>query len=400
MAALIAILRDFELAEDALQEASARALTAWVEGGIPSRPAAWILTAARRQAIDVLRRSSRFAKRRDALETLARLKAEEQRELGESDDVVPDERLRLIFTCCHPALGQQVQVALTLRTLCGLTTQEIARAFLTQDATMAQRLVRAKRKIHAAGIPYVVPGAAHLAERLDAVLAVVYLVFNEGYQASSGASLTRQSLCGEAIRLGRILDALLPNQPEVLGLLALMLLHDARRQSRTDAVGALISLEYQDRASWDAGAISEGATMVETALRAGRVGPYQLQAAIAALHATAPVAEATDWAQIVGLYTLLARIDGSPVVALNRAAALAMADGPDAGLTEIARIEASGLLEGYSLLPAARADLERRAGRLDAAVPAYKQALAWATNEAERRFYERRLVELGRMLAR
>jgi RNA polymerase sigma-70 factor (ECF subfamily) len=309
------------------------------------------------------------------------------------DSGVGDDRLRLIFTCCHPALSVEAQVALTLRTLAGLTTAEIARAFLVPEPTMAQRLVRAKRKIHNAGIPYRVPPAHLLPERTGAVLAVLYLLFNEGYAATSGTDLVREGLCAEAIRLARTLTALMPDEPEALGLLALLLLHDARRAGRVDEAGDLLTLEEQDRSRWEADLIDEGGQILEAALRRGRPGPYQVQAAIAACHATASDAVATDWVEIAALYGELARMVPSPVVELNRAVAVAMADGPDAGLTLVDAIEATGALSGYHLLPATRADLLRRLGRRTEAAAAYRDALELATSDAERRYLARRLAE-------
>jgi RNA polymerase sigma-70 factor (ECF subfamily) len=315
-------------------------------------------------------------------------------DLGAGDSGVHDDRLRLIFTCCHPALALEAQVALTLRTLAGLTTPEIARAFLVPEPTMAQRLVRAKRKIRNAGIPYRVPPAHLLPERTVAVLAVLYLLFNEGYAASSGADLVRRNLCSEAIRLARTLAALMPDEPEAVGLLALMLLHDARREGRVDAAGDLVPLEDQDRTRWDAERIAEGTDLLELALRRRRPGPYQVQAAIAARHATALDAAATDWAEIAGLYRELVRMVPSPVVELNRAVAVAMADGPDAGLALVDALDGSGRLDGYHLLPATRADLLRRLGRPDEAAAAYRRALALAPSDAERRYLTRRLAEV------
>lgn len=383
LASLIRVIRDFDLAEDSLQEAFAAALVQWPAQGPPQNPVAWLITTARHKAIDQLRRRELAERKRDDIAALVA-----QRE----DTPVPLDLLRLIFTCCHPALAPEAQVALTLRTVCGLSTEEIARAFIVPTPTLAQRLVRAKAKIKGARIPYEVPGDDELAERLDAVLAVIYLVFNEGYAASFGAELVRADLCAEAIRLGCLLVELLPAEPEPKGLLALMLLHDARRATRTDDEGAIVLLEDQDRSRWDRAKIAEGAALVEQALRGRPPGRYAVQAAIAALHAQAPSAHATDWRQIAALYSVLACIYPSPVVELNRAVAIAMADGLEHGLALLDTIH----LPGYHLLPAARADLLRRLGRHTEAADAYRQALALVTNEAERRFLERRLAEVTR----
>jgi RNA polymerase sigma-70 factor (ECF subfamily) len=390
LATLIRLLGDFDLAEEALHEAFRAALEHWPRDGVPANPRAWLVSTGRFKAIDAIRRRARF----DALEDHA--------EHVESipDDTVPmdadsveDDRLRLIFTCCHPALPADAQVALTLREVCGLTTEEIARGFLTPAPTLAQRIVRAKAKIRDARIPYEVPARADLPERLDAVLRVVYLVFNEGYSASSGASLTRHDLSGEAIRLGRLLIELLP-EPEAMGLLALMLLQESRRAARTSANGDLILLDEQDRTLWKRDQIAEGEALVERALSSRRFGPYTLQAAIAALHADAPSAAATDWAQIAGLYDVLARVEPSPIVELNRAVAVAMRDGPAAGLALMDAILAGGDLADYHLAHSARADLCRRLGRTAEARAAYQRALALTRQEPERRFLERRLGEL------
>lgn len=381
LASLIRVVKDFDLAEDAVQEAFAAALVQWPAQGPPQNPVAWLIATARHKAIDQLRRHALAERKRDDIAALV-----VQRE----DAPVPLDMLRLIFTCCHPALAPEAQVALTLRTICGLSTEEIARAFLVPTPTLAQRLVRAKAKIKGARIPYEVPGDDELAERLDAVMAVVYLVFNEGYSASFGSDLMRADLCVEAIRLSRLLIELLPAEREPKGLLALMLLHDARRATRTDDEGAIVLLEDQDRSRWDGAKIAEGAALVEQALRGRPPGSYAVQAAIAALHAQAPSARETDWRQIAALYSVLLDLLPSPVVALNRAVAVAMADGIEHGLALLDTIH----LPDYHLLPAARADLLRRLGRHDEAAAAYRQALALVTNEAERRFLERRLAEV------
>ncbi len=391
LATLIRLLGDFDLAEEALQEAFTAAVEQWPRDGVPAHPRAWLVSTGRFKAIDRLRRRARF----DA--SLSRLA--ERLEAGTAvpsteGEEVEDDRLRLIFVCCHPALPPDARVSLTLREVCGLTTEEIARAFLTSPPTVAQRIVRAKSKIKRASIPYQVPGRQDLADRLDTVLQVIYLVFNEGYSASSGSSLTRHGLSGEAIRLGRLLVDLLP-EPEAIGLLALMLLHDARRRARTSATGELVLLEAQDRSLWNRDQIAEGAALVERALSSRSFGPYALEAAIAAVHAEASDAADTDWTQIVGLYDVLLRAKPSPVVELNRAAAVAMRDGPRAGLALVDAILERGDLEGYHLAHSARADLCRRLGRTPEARASYRRALELTRQEPERRFLARRLAELG-----
>ncbi|MDP3367371.1 MAG: RNA polymerase sigma factor [Pseudomonas sp.] len=387
LATLIRLLGDFDLAEEALHEAFRSAVEQWPQGGVPDNPRAWLVSAGRFKAIDNLRRQRRFQPLGEQIE----LPDESDAEGGE---LLEDDRLRLIFTCCHPALAGDAQVALTLREVCDLTTEEIARAFLSSPSTLAQRIVRAKAKIRDARIPYEVPGRSELPERLEAVLRVVYLVFNEGYFASSGDSLTRSQLSDEAIRLGRLLLELLP-EPEVQGLLALMLLHESRRAARSGVDGEVILLEAQDRSLWNRELIAEGEALVLHALHSRRFGPYSLQAAIAAVHAEAASLEETDWAQIVGLYDELLRLNPSPVIELNRAVALAMRDGEQAGLVEIDRLLAAGELEGYHLAHAARADLLRRLGRREQAAAAYRQALALAQQGPDRQFLQKRLEELG-----
>jgi RNA polymerase sigma-70 factor (ECF subfamily) len=385
-ATLVRLLGDFDLAEEALHEAFRAALEQWPTEGVPDNPRAWLVSAGRFKAIDNIRRQARF----DALddEHAEQLAAEDS---GREVDEIEDDRLRLVFTCCHPALAPDAQVALTLREVCGLTTEEIARAFLTPAPTLAQRIVRAKGKIRDARIPYEVPGPKELPERLDAVLRVIYLVFNEGYSASSGAALTRSDLSAEAIRLARLLIELLP-EPEAMGVLALMLLQESRRDARATAEGDLVLLEDQDRSRWNRALIAEGVNLVERALATRRFGPYSIQAAIAAVHAEAPSADATDWPQIVALYDVLLRMDPSPVVELNRAVAIAMRDGPAAGLALVDRLVKE--LDGYHLLHAARADLCRRLGRAKEARQSYERALKLARQEPERRFLERRIAEL------
>jgi RNA polymerase sigma-70 factor, ECF subfamily len=391
LATLIRLLGDFELAEDALHDAFSAALERWPREGVPANPRAWLVSAGRFKGIDTMRRRARFAASQAAI--AEQFGTETQDVATFDDEGMEDDRLRLIFTCCHPALAPEARVALTLREVCGLTTEEIARAFLTLPSAMAQRIVRAKAKIRDEGIPYQVPSAAELPERLNAVLQVIYLVFNEGYYASSGGSVTRSDLSGEAIRLGRLLAELLP-QPEVLGLLALMLLQESRRAARTSLTGDLILLEDQDRSLWNRDQIAEGKALVERALSSRRLDSYTLQAAIVAVHAEAPNAAATDWAEITRLYGGLLRMEPSPVVELNRAVAVAMRDGPDAGLTLIDAILARGDLTDYHLAHAARADLCRRLARTGEARASYEMALSLARQEPERRFLERRLAEL------
>jgi RNA polymerase sigma-70 factor (ECF subfamily) len=391
LATLIRLLGDFDLAEDALQDAFMAAVAQWPRDGLPARPRAWLVSTGRFKAIDRLRRRARFD---TALTSLA-----EQIEASSGDAVEPDDRavaddeLRLIFTCCHPALSPEARVALTLREVCSLTTEEIAHAFLVAPSTVAQRIVRAKAKIRDARIPYHVPSEADLPDRLDAILQVIYLVFNEGYSASSGALLTRPDLSGEAIRLGRLLVDLMP-EPEAMGLLALMLLHESRRLARTTPEGELVLLDDQDRSRWNQDLIAEGSALVGRAWSSRRLGPYTLQAAIAAVHANTANPSATDWAQIVGLYDLLLRVEPSPVVELNRAVAVAMCDGPEAGLALVDAILERGDLAGYHLAHAARADLCRRLGRTEEAQASYQRALDLARQEPERRFLERRLANL------
>jgi RNA polymerase sigma-70 factor (ECF subfamily) len=396
LATLIRLLGDFDLAEEALQHAFATALEHWPRDGVPDNPRAWLVSVGRFNAIDRVRRRVRFDASQEEVAYQMQLDAADAAELDSIEGApLEDDRLRLVFTCCHPALAPDAQVALTLREVCGLTTEEIAHAFLTVPSTLAQRIVRAKNKIRDARIPYQVPSQADLPARLDSVLRVIYLVFNEGYTASSGEELTRHDLSAEAIRLGRLLLDLLP-EPEVMGLLAMMLLHESRRPARTSPTGEPVLMDDQDRSLWNRGHIIEGVALVEQAFTSRRFGPYTLQAAISAVHAEASNAATTDWPQIVGLYDVLTRVEPSPVVELNRAVAVAMCDGPAAGLEIIEAILRRGDLADYRLAHAARAELSRRLGRTEDAHGAYRRALELTLQEPERRFLERRLGDLGK----
>ncbi|HSB26286.1 MAG TPA: RNA polymerase sigma factor [Pyrinomonadaceae bacterium] len=392
---LIRLSGSFDLAEESLQEAFAAAVVHWEQNGPPKNPGAWLTTVAQRKLLDARRREKTKSNKQSELEyEVERLQADTVMETPVEEETYPDDRLRLIFTCCHPSLSQEARVALTLRTLGGLTTSEIARAFLLPEATLAQRLVRAKNKIRDAGIPYQVPSLDVLPQRLESAQAVIYLIFNEGYSSTTGENLVRNDLCNEAIRLGRLLVQLSPSEPENLGLLALMLLHDSRRHARSSREGDLVTLEEQDRSLWNQDEISEGLRLVERALRMGRVGNYQLQAAIAALHAEAKAAAETDWSQIAAIYRVLSRMNSSPIIMLNRAAAVAMSEGPEKGLAMIDELESAGRLENYYLLHAARGDLLRRLRKFDEARLAYTRALELTSNQVEKNFINKRINEL------
>jgi RNA polymerase sigma-70 factor (ECF subfamily) len=396
LATLIRLVGDFDLAEEMLQEAYAVALEKWPAEGEPSNPRAWLISTARHKAIDRIRREQRFETKRDEIAKTTPVAAPPEIDSDEtSDDMFADDQLRLIFTCCHPALAEEAQVALTLHTICGITTEEISSAFLVPVATMAQRLVRAKRKIRDANVPYRVPPPEDLPDRLDAVRLIVYLIFNEGYFASGGDALVRRELCAEAIRLSRVLCRLMSRDAETQALLALLLLHDSRRNARASAEGELILLEDQDRAVWHADQIREGTALLESSLRAGAAGPYALQASIAALHANAKTAAQTDWPQIAALYAALLKLNPSPVIEVNRAVAVAMARTPQDGLALLDDLAAREELAEFHLLPAARADLLRRLGKCDEAADAYRRALSLATNDVERRFLRRRVSEMS-----
>jgi len=392
LATLIRLLGDFDLAEEMLQEAYAVALEKWPVEGEPSNPRSWIISTAHHKAIDRLRRGATFAAKREQIARESE-PVTQRNDLASDDEMFPDDRLRLIFTCCHPSLASDAQVALTLQTVCGITTDEIARAFLVSTTTMAQRLVRAKRKIREAAIPYRIPAREDLPARVDAVLLVVYLIFNEGYLATSGDALIRRELCAEAIRLGRMLCQLLPTEPEALALLAMMLLHDSRSDARVSKDGELIVMEEQDRSLWRADQIREGTALLESALRTGASGEYALQAAIAAVHANSKSVRETDWAQIVGLYSSLLRIHPSPVIEINRAVAVAMARKPEDGLALLDEIGSREQTSEFHLLHAARADMFRRLGRYADAADVYRRGLSLTTNDVERRFLQRRLAE-------